>query len=313
MKEVSFEPMSIGRILDYTFKIYRDNFLRFIAIVAVVIVPVQLLIILSQGMMYADIFSNGSVAQHSFEGETDGTEGGFAGEPDVYGQEEYIYDDTSDHSPLIMMLGGFVTILGTFLAIIGNKLSQGALTYNVSQYYMGRNITFSQAYRHVGKRIFRLLGAAVLVGLIVFAGFLLFVVPGVIFGLWYAIVVPVIITEDCGIREALSRSKSLVKGNMGKVFLLGLLAGVIGLIVQVPFQIVGHLLTVLFMPVNMALAMVSARMVEIIGQVIVAPIAAAAYILLYYDLRIRKEGYDLEMMAEATLARGPVPDEVPCE
>ena len=33
------------------------------------------------------------------------------------------------------------------------------------------------------------------------------------------------------------------------------------------------------------------------GQVLITPISAAAVILLYYDLRIRKEGFDLEMLA----------------
>jgi hypothetical protein len=58
----------------------------------------------------------------------------------------------------------------------------------------------------------------VLVGLIVWAGFLLFVVPGILFLLWYALVVPVIIVEDCSISEALSRSKAWYGGNRERFF-----------------------------------------------------------------------------------------------
>ena len=44
----TFEPMSVGLILDRTFFLYRKNFVRFIAIVAVVQIPVGLFQLLLQ-------------------------------------------------------------------------------------------------------------------------------------------------------------------------------------------------------------------------------------------------------------------------
>ena len=35
------------------------------------------------------------------------------------------------------------------------------------------------------------------------------------------------------------------------------------------------------------------------ANVLVMPISAAAMILLYYDLRVRREGFDLEMLAKS--------------
>ena len=35
-----------------------------------------------------------------------------------------------------------------------------------------------------------------------------------------------------------------------------------------------------------------------IGQILVLPLQLIIFTLLYYDLRIRKEGYDLELMAQ---------------
>ena len=43
MEGHEFRPMDVGQILDRTFRLYRDNFVRFIAIVALVQVPVALL------------------------------------------------------------------------------------------------------------------------------------------------------------------------------------------------------------------------------------------------------------------------------
>ena len=37
---------------------------------------------------------------------------------------------------------------------------------------------------------------------------------------------------------------------------------------------------------------------EIIGSILVAPIVITSATLLYYDLRVRKEGYSLEALAE---------------
>lgn len=297
MKEFAFEPMTIGRILDYVFKIYKENFVRFVAIVAVVVVPIQLLTSLSQGLLFTDLFEEDQPYTAEYEPE----DAAAVETPDVgeYGQEEYIYEESSGPNPLLMILGGIGSTVAVFLALIGSKLTQGALTHSVSQYYLGTEVSVGEAYRYVGKRLLRLIGAAILVGLIVFGGFLLFVVPGVIFALWYAIVVPIIIAEDCTIGQALSRSKSLVKGNLGKVFGLGLLIWLIGMIVQVPFAFLGQLVSSLLMGANQALGFMVSQFVNIIGNVIVAPIGAAAYILLYYDLRIRKEGFDLEMLADS--------------
>jgi hypothetical protein len=41
------------------------------------------------------------------------------------------------------------------------------------------------------------------------------------------------------------------------------------------------------------------QLVSIIPQILATPIGASAFILLYYDLRIRKEGFDLEMLARS--------------
>jgi multisubunit Na+/H+ antiporter MnhC subunit len=51
MQAHEFEPMSIGRILDRTFKIYKDNFIRFITIVAIIQVPITLLMIISTSFL----------------------------------------------------------------------------------------------------------------------------------------------------------------------------------------------------------------------------------------------------------------------
>jgi hypothetical protein len=45
--ELEFAPMTIGQILDQTFKLYRKNLARFLAIIAIIQVPASLITIVA--------------------------------------------------------------------------------------------------------------------------------------------------------------------------------------------------------------------------------------------------------------------------
>jgi hypothetical protein len=77
----------------------------------------------------------------------------------------------------------------------------------------------------------RSIGLGILVGFILFGGFLLFIVPGVIFLSWYYLAPFFMIGEDIGVREAMKRSKAAAKGRMGAVL------GIVG--VTIVFALVG--------------------------------------------------------------------------
>jgi len=145
-----------------------------------------------------------------------------------------------------------------------------------------------------------LIWASILVGLIVAVGFVLLIVPGVIFLLIYAITTPAIVLEGVKAREGMRRSRSLVKGNLGKVFVILLVVAILSWIVG---AVLGFGAEVLVKAAGMEAistgAVVTKQAFSIVSDVLVMPIGAAASILLYYDLRIRKEGFDLEMLAQS--------------
>jgi len=123
----------------------------------------------------------------------------------------------------------------------------------------------------------------------------------------------------------MSRSKKLVSGNLGKIFLLSLVVGIIGYVVQQIFGFIGGFftntpdaLTYSENPELITTYLDTARhnfiittLFENIGQIIVMPITAGAFVLLYYDLRIRKEGFDLDMLAQAMGEEVPAAEETP--
>jgi hypothetical protein len=59
---------------------------------------------------------------------------------------------------------------------------------------------------------FEVLAVAIVVGLIQVAGFLLLIIPGIIFSVWFAFTLYLVILEKAGIKEALLKSKTLVRG-----------------------------------------------------------------------------------------------------
>ena len=68
--------------------------------------------------------------------------------------------------------------------------------------------------------------------------------------------------------------------------------------------LVGALATASIPKTDYTAVMAVNSLFSLAGQVLVMPISAAAFILLYYDLRIRKEGFDLEMLAKDLASRG---------
>ncbi len=65
------------------------------------------------------------------------------------------------------------------------------------------------------------------------------------------------------------------------------------------FVYAGSFLCGILFSKNMLLMTFSTQLIAIIVQILIVPIGAIAYILLYYDLRIRKEGFDLVMLANS--------------
>jgi membrane-anchored glycerophosphoryl diester phosphodiesterase (GDPDase) len=116
--------------------------------------------------------------------------------------------------------------------------------------------------------------------------------------LWLILTIPIIVIEQLGVGQGMSRSKSLMKGNLGKGFVLFLLVFLMTIILTYGLLGLG-----VFVAARAGLSGDTAgaaiiQLFTLVGTVLVTPISSAAAILLYYDLRIRKEGFDLEQLAQ---------------
>lgn len=196
-------------------------------------------------------------------------------------------------------LGGMALGLLAFfvLTFVFMPLGTGATTYAVSERYLGRRISIGQSYSRASGRLWTIVGSGILVGLVVTLGFLLFCVPGILFMLSYAVVIPVVVLDGLGVTASMDRSKALAGGHRGRVFLvllvLWLLYGIL---------MAGSLFAFITFVGPMQPGQSPPLILEVVQNIIAllaTPLFTIAAVILYYDLRVRKEGFDLEMLSRA--------------
>src|SRR5262249_41153494 len=103
----------------------------------------------------------------------------------------------------------------------------------------------------------------------------------------------VIVLEGVTVGESLGRSWQLVSGSFWRVFGYGLLVFVAYLVVQVGIT---DAVALALSPLGVGGA-IAGGLVSAAVSTLSLPFLFGAITLLYYDLRVRKEGFDLELLA----------------
>lgn len=140
-------------------------------------------------------------------------------------------------------------------------------------------------------------------------------VYAVLMGLRYALALPACVLEDLPTMKSLRRGVELSKGSRGRIFVLGLLVFVIKVGVVSLSQVF------FFVSIFKHHGQVGTE-VTVVSQVIgfftntfLGPIYATGITLLYYDQRVRREGYDIEWMMQSAgltpLPASALPEQVP--
>jgi hypothetical protein len=202
---------------------------------------------------------------------------------------------------LAMGVGAVLFILPM---IILGPIGSAAMLHVIAQEYLGRPVSLGDAFRFALGRFLPLLGTSILASLGIMAGMLACCIPGIYLAIIWAFVSQVVVMEDIAGSTALGRSKDLVEGYFwqvfGVLFVVGLIVGIasapisIALALALPFQgppnpnnpFQAELTSYL----NFAINKVVSTGLNGIGQIFTAICAT----LLYFDLRNRKEAFDVE-------------------
>ena len=259
-------PLEIGDVLDETFRMYRRHFLLFAGVSVVLAIPSAAISGLALGW-----FST-AVSQVS-------------GTPD---------------------LSSFGTVLGA-LAVAGAvglvilPFNNGAIVYAASESALGRPVTPGGIVTGILRRYFGLLGYWLLFAITLGLSIALCVVP-VVLWIWvfvgWSVVTPVMFVERIGLGGAMGRSWNLVQGRWWRTFVILLLMYIVWYVASIALsgfiQVTQVLLMLVMSPfLASALAAASGQLVS----ALVNPVMQIAIVLVYFDLRVRREALDLFSMA----------------
>jgi membrane-anchored glycerophosphoryl diester phosphodiesterase (GDPDase) len=187
-------------------------------------------------------------------------------------------------------------LLTVLLVAVAYLFSQAAAVQAVSALVLGEDISIVEAYRRTRGGIARLVGLLVLMGLGILGGYVMCIVPSIIFGLYWSVAIPALVLERLAPMDAMKRSWNLVRGHGGRAFVLALLYVAVSLaaalVLAVPAQVPLWISTS-HGQVSPALGVLG-QVGSSVANVISSSLWNIMICLFYYDLRIRKEGFDVE-------------------
>jgi hypothetical protein len=188
------------------------------------------------------------------------------------------------------------SIVGVTLSVVFGFLNMVPMTVLVSDVCVGNRPHLGRAYRRAfGPVTPRMLLSVSLSLLVMAAGLLLLVIPGIVFGMWYWFVGVVNALESTTVRGALKRSRELGRGfylrNMA-VFML------VFIVAMTPLLLMGGMFGAVQAMTNNPTVLMVMHVVGVLAGVAVTLPIYVATILLYYDMRVRKEAYDSTTLAE---------------
>jgi hypothetical protein len=173
---------------------------------------------------------------------------------------------------------GIAGLVAALAAVVMFLVLTGAITRAVAAEVAGEDPSVEQSYHFGFHRLGSVMLVSVLVGLATVAGLILFVIPGIYIGVRLAVSVEALVVEDRRGTQAMGRSWELVGGHwwhaFGALVVAGLLTGLVNAVITVPFGNTGWLVQ----------AIASA-----VATVITLPYGVLVGVLLYLDLRARKQ------------------------
>lgn len=126
--------------------------------------------------------------------------------------------------------------------------------------------------------------ASILAGLIILGGMILFIIPGIIFSIWYAFVLYAVALDNNTATGSLKASKDLVTGRWWSVFWRLLAPGFVFGFLAVLLQWIVGFSTYLGVTFGLAGTIISLLLITFAG-LLAAPLSSAAPTILYLELK----------------------------
>lgn len=261
-RPLPLRPQSLLEILDGGFAIVRARSSLLLGISAVFIVPLSVL----SAYLQRDLIT------------TDGSE---------LFNDPWLFQSTAPG-------GGWTAFVVGFLArSLVQSVVAVAIGLLIAAWYSDREAELTDVLKWLSRRAHVILAAWFLTHLLQGLGLVGAVVGALVVAVFTTVVAPVVAVEQAGPIEAIRRSFSLVSGRFGTVLaffaLSGLLAELLGLVLGLLPTLLGFVLTIGGGWVLVAVG-------SVIAGIVSTTFLAAATVALYLDLRVRREGIDIQLL-----------------
>lgn len=187
----------------------------------------------------------------------------------------------------------WLSALGQVLSMFGYLLVTGASIRVVSEAYLGHEPGMAEALNFAFAKLGRTLSAGFSAGILTILAALLFIIPGIVVACGLAVAVQAGVLEPVNSgSDGVGRSWSLTKGFKGKAFGLYCVIMVLFLLFILGFGVVAAIAAAIFRPL-VAPAVIGMGLVFLF----LYPFTSCVFTLFYYDLLVRKEAFDLELLS----------------
>jgi Protein of unknown function (DUF2510) len=263
-------PLGIGECLDAGITLYRTRFLDMVKAVAVVTVPIQVLSILVSLSL-----PRGS-------------------------------DATADSRAWASVAG---VLLVALVGVVATGLASAASFKIISDAYLGMTTGWRASLRFGLARLGPVVWLTVLHLVLLLLAFVACILPGVWLYAAWAVATPALLFENVRGRRALGRSLELVRGRWWPVAATLLITTLVVSLAS------GVFTSIITLPLTASLGSGDPLVVLVRGvvsgaaSVLTVPFRAAIVAVLYFDLRVRKEGFDIQLMAQRIGTEASEPDD----
>ena len=256
--------LTVGELLDASFSAVRRHFWTLALATLVVIVPVSVL----------STLVTASTTENAFDFDVATT--------------------IADGDVAAYVAGNLVTLA---LTALGSMLATAACLRAVGGDIVGQRYSALESLRFAAARFRPLLWISLLYFLALIGGLVLLIVGIVWVWVLFALNTPALLFEDLRGTKAMGRSRALVKGHWWRTFGAMLVMQLITLVLA---SVIGALIGGVIL-VNSENEVVNATVLtaaNVVAYAVSLPLTAALTTYIYFDLRVRKEGYDIQMLAE---------------
>ena len=191
----------------------------------------------------------------------------------------------------LVALAAIVTTL--FISAVMTTFVSAATTRIVADAYVGQPDD-GQTLTDIRRRALPLIGLTIVSSLGVFGGLFLCLVPGLWLQVAWSVAIPVFMLERTSVFKALGRSFAQTKARFWLAFGVVWLSQL--LITVLSFGLAAGLGWVIQSSDSATAEVIAQSVSSAIATTITLPFAAAALVVLYFDLRIRTEAFDVQMM-----------------